>query len=104
MCEFDWEIFMNILSSVAVITASISTYLIGKKGLESWQKEKKSNLSHKVLSLFLEASDIIRRSRISEFTETKYGVLVRVVDPLKRANENLEELKLGEPCFNEIKK
>ena len=48
MCEFDWEIFMNILSSVAVITASISTYLIGRKGLESWQKEKKSNLSHKV--------------------------------------------------------
>lgn len=102
MCEFDWKIFMNILSSVAVMTASISTIAIGRKGLKSWQKEKKSNLSHKVLSLFLEASDIIRRSRVSEFIKTKNGMLVRVIDPLKRAKENLEELKLGEPCFNEI--
>lgn len=102
MCEFDWEIFMNILSSVAVITASISTYLIGRKGLESWQKEKKSSLSHKVLSLFLEASDIIRRSRVSKFTKTEDGMLVREYNPLKRAKENLKELKLGEPCFNEI--
>ena len=65
MCEFDWEIFMNILSSASVMMASLSAIYIGCKGLNSWEKEKKSNLSHKVLSLFLEASDIIRRSRVS---------------------------------------
>ena len=102
MCEFECEIFMNILSSTSVIIASLSASYIGLKGLNSWKKEKKSNLSHKVLSLFLEASDIIRRSRVSKFIETKNGVLIRVIDPLKRAKENLDELKLGEPCFNEI--
>lgn len=104
MCEIDWEIIMNILSSISIIIASILTYCISKKGLNSYKKQKKSDLAHSVLTLFLEAGDIIRRSRLSKFTETKYGALVRVVDPLARAKANLDELKLGEPCFNDIKK
>lgn len=106
MCEFDWKIFMDILSSVAVIIASISTFVIGIKGLNSWKEENKGKreykLAEEVLSLFYKVENIIINSRIQPST-FKDNLIVTNFEPKVFAKHTLNYLNNNEDLFDKIK-
>ena len=106
MCEFDWEIFMNILSSASVMMASLSAIYIGCKGLNSWEKENKGKreyeLAEDVLSLFYKVESIILSSRIQQ-SIFKENIIVSNFDPKVFAKHTLSCLNKNEDLFDKIK-
>ena len=106
MCEFDWEIFMNILSSASVVMASLSATYIGYKGLNSWEKENKGKreyeLAEDMLSLFYKVESIILSSRIQQ-SIFKENIIVSNFDPKVFAKHTLICLNKNEDLFDKIK-
>jgi hypothetical protein len=106
MCEFDWEIFMNILSSASVMMASLSAIYIGCKGLNSWKEENKGKreyeLAEEVLSLFYKVENIIINSRNQPST-FKDNLIVSNFEPKAFAKHTLNYLNNNEDLFDKIR-